>query len=66
MAPPKKPKPTESEGEEFDDVDDENFDSDVEEVEIGDDALTWVCPTVGPRATRNEFEAVGGQVYTRL
>lgn len=57
MAPTKKSKPAESDGEEFDDVDDS--DASVEEVEIEDDTLTWVCPTLGPRANRTDFDAVG-------
>jgi len=60
MAPPKKSTPAESEGEDFSDVDGSSFDSDYEEVEIGNDALTWVCPTIGPRGNRNDFEEVGG------
>lgn len=66
MAPPKarKSKPAESEGEEFSDLDNSNINSSDEEVEIGADTLTWVCPTVGPLAKRGEFKAVGasGQV----
>ena len=61
MAPPKKAKPAESSGEEFSNLDGSKFDSSGEEVEIGDDTLTWVCPTVGPQARRSEFETVGGQ-----
>ena len=65
MAPPKKSKPAESEGEEFSDVDGSNFSSDSdEEVVIEGATLTWVCPIVGPQAKRSEFEAVGGQVYS--
>jgi hypothetical protein len=66
MAPPKRSKPAESEGEDFGDVDGSNFDSSSEEVEVGDDTLTWVCPTVKPHAKRQDFEDVGGQVDTKL
>lgn len=59
MAPVRKPKPIESEGEKFSDVDGSNFDdSSDEDVGIGEDTLTWVCPTVGPQAKRSEFESV--------
>jgi hypothetical protein len=59
MAPSKKSKPqaAESDGEEFSDVD-SNSNSSGEDLAIGEDTLTWVCPTVGPQARRNEFEAV--------
>lgn len=62
MAPSKKSKPAESEGEEFGDVNDSNFDDDSsdDEVEIENETLTWVCPTVGPQARRSEFETVSG------
>ena len=67
MPPPKKSKPAESEGEDFGDVDDTNFDSSEEEVArevivVGNDTLTFVCPTFGPCAKREDFEEVGGQV----
>ena len=70
MAPPKKSKPVESEGEEFSDVDSSKFDSSGEEDEmIANDTLTWVCPTVGPQARRSEFETVGDRfrlIYSKL
>lgn len=57
MAPPKKSRPEDSDGEEFSDVD-SNVDSSSDDLEIGEDTLTWVCPTVGPQAKRNEYEVV--------
>jgi len=65
MAPSKQSKPAESDGEEFNSVDGSDLDSD-EELQIGDDTLNWVCPTIGPQAKRNDFEAVGHQVHSRL
>lgn len=53
MAPPKKSRPEDSDREEFSDVD-----SSSDDLEIGEDTLTWVCPTIGPQAKRNEYEVV--------
>jgi hypothetical protein len=67
MAPSKKSKPVEESEGEFSDIDGSNPDnSSDEEVQIENDTLTWVCPVVRPRATRNEFEAVSGQWCTKL
>ena len=65
MAPPKKSKPAEESECEFSDIDGSNLDS-GDEVEIEDNTLNWVCPTVGPHAKRNEFEAVSGRLCTKL
>ena len=67
MAPPKKSQPAESDGEDFSDVQASSDGStDVQEVEIGDDILAWVCPTLGQSGGRTEFDSVGGHVYTKF
>jgi hypothetical protein len=67
MAPPKRSKPAEESEGEFSDIDGSNVEnSSDEEVQIENNTLTWVCPVVRPHATRNEFEAVSGQLCTKL